>query len=80
MKAIDKTTVAQFLSKYISQLTVQDIEVLIEIPPTEIDYTYAFPCFRLAKIEKKAPKIIAKELKKKIKLPDFLENLCQNDK
>ena len=75
MKVIDKTAVAQFLNEYISQLTVQDIEVLIEIPPTEIDYTYAFPCFRLAKVEKKAPKVIAKELKKQIKLPDFLEDI-----
>ncbi|MFW9947525.1 MAG: arginine--tRNA ligase [Candidatus Odinarchaeota archaeon] len=75
MKPIDKTTVAQFLNEYISQLTVQDIEALIEIPPTEIEYTYAFPCFRLAKVEKKAPKAIATELKKKIKLPDFLEEI-----
>ncbi len=78
MKVIDKTAVAQFLNEYLSQLTVQDIEVLIEIPPTEIDYTYAFPCFRLAKVEKKAPKIIAKELKKQIKLPDFLEDIEAN--
>jgi len=78
MKTIDKTTVAQFLNEYISQLTVQDIEALIEIPPTEIDYTYAFPCFRLAKVEKKAPKVIAKELKKQIKLPDFLEDIEAN--
>ncbi|MFX1493880.1 MAG: arginine--tRNA ligase [Promethearchaeota archaeon] len=75
MKPIDKTTIAQFLNKYISQLTVQDIETLIEMPPTEIEYTYAFPCFRLAKVEKKAPKAIATELKKKIKLPDFLEEI-----
>ncbi len=78
MKAIDKTTVAQFLSEYIPQLTVQDIEALIEIPPPEIDYTYAFPCFRLAKVEKIAPKIIAMELKKQIKLPDFLEDIEAN--
>ncbi|MFX0020614.1 MAG: arginine--tRNA ligase, partial [Candidatus Hermodarchaeota archaeon] len=75
MKVIDKTTIAQFLNKYISKLTVQDIETLIEIPPSEIDYTYAFPCFRLSKVEKKAPKVLAKELKKKVKLPDFLEDI-----
>ncbi len=78
MKIFDKTAVAQFLDEYIPQLKVQDIEVLIEIPPTEIDYTYAFPCFSLAKVEKKSPKVIAKELKKQIKLPDFLEDIEAN--
>jgi len=78
MKVFDKTAIAQFLDEYISQLKVQDIEVLIEIPPIEIDYTYAFPCFSLAKVEKKSPKVIAKELKKKIKLPDFLEDIEAN--
>ena len=78
MKIFDKTAVARFLDEYIPQLKVQDIEVLIEIPPTEIDYTYAFPCFSLAKVEKKSPKVIAKELKKQIKLPDFLEDIEAN--
>ncbi|MHA2430534.1 MAG: arginine--tRNA ligase [Promethearchaeota archaeon] len=78
MKGIDKTAVAQFLNEYISQLTVQDIEALIEIPPPEIDYTYAFPCFSLAKVEKKAPEVIAKELKKRIKISDFLEDIVAN--
>ncbi|MFX1496396.1 MAG: arginine--tRNA ligase [Promethearchaeota archaeon] len=76
MKAIDKATIAEFLHDYITRLTIDEITSLIEIPPPEIEYTYAFPCFKLTKWEKaKNPNIIATELKKKIKLPKFLEQI-----
>jgi arginyl-tRNA synthetase len=76
MKAIDKTTIAEFLNKYLPQLTIEEIESVIEIPPPEIDYTYAFPCFKLTKWEKeKNPNTIALKLKNKIKLPEFLEQI-----
>ena len=58
MKVIDKKSMAEFLHGYISQLTVDEIESIIELPPPEINYTYAFPCFRLAKFEKKAAEVI----------------------
>jgi len=73
MIIVDKKTIAEFLAKYISNLSITEIENLIEIPPQEFDFSYAFPCFQLAKFEKKAPNIIAKELKKKFKLADYLE-------
>jgi len=76
MKAIDKTTIAELLNKYIPQLTIEEIGSVIEIPPPEIEYTYAFPCFKLTKWEaKKNPNTIATKLKKKIKLPEFLEQV-----
>ncbi len=75
MNIIDKKTIAEFLKEYISELTVEEIESLIEIPPSEINYTYAFPCFRLANFERKPPKVIAEELKKKMKLPNFLDEI-----
>ncbi|MFX1321748.1 MAG: arginine--tRNA ligase [Promethearchaeota archaeon] len=75
MIIVDKKTIADFLGDYISYISVEEIERLIEIPPPEIGYTYAFPCFQLAKFEKKDPKIIAEQLKKKSSLTDYLESI-----
>jgi len=75
MIIVDKKTIAEFLAEYITNLSITEIENLIEIPPPEFDFSYAFPCFQLAKFEKQAPNIIAKELKKKIKLADYLETI-----
>ncbi len=44
------------------------IEQYIEIPPDNKMGDYAFPCFRLAKDLKKAPNIIAEEIKSKIEI------------
>ena len=75
MTVIDKKTVAETLGKHISGLTSEEIETLIEIPPAEIEFTYAFPCFRLAKIKKKSPNLIAKDLKVKVEHTDFIEKI-----
>ena len=53
-------------------LTENELEEYIEIPKEKTNGDYAFPCFRLAKILKKAPNMIADELKEKINL----ENSC----
>ncbi len=78
MIIIDKKTIANYLSDYISYFTEGEIENLIEIPPSTINYSYAFPVFQLAKFEKKPPNIIAEKLKEKIKLPKFLEEIEVN--
>ncbi len=78
MIIIDKKTIANYLSKYISYFTEEEIENLIEIPPSNINFSYAFPVFQLAKFEKKSPNIIAVELKDQIKLPNFLEEIEVN--
>lgn len=78
MIIIDKKTIANYLSNYISYFTEEELENLIEIPPSTITFSYAFPVFQLAKVEKKTPKIIAEELKEQIKLPTFLEEIEVN--
>ena len=75
MKIVDKKTIAEFLSEYITSLSKEEIESMIEFPPLDLSYTYAFPCYRLAKFEKKAPNLIAEELAKKISLPEFLDKI-----
>ena len=75
MKVIDKRVIAEILEKYISDLSIEEIESSIEIPPPEIDLTYAFPCFKLSKVFKKAPNQIAQELLDNIKQPEFIEKI-----
>ena len=58
-------------------MELEVIEKLIEIPPQTEMGDYAFPCFQLAKIFRRDPNIIAKELKNKLNQDCFekVENL-----
>lgn len=59
------------IAKMISECTKIDLEEIkeyIEIPPDDNMGDYAFPCFKLAKALKKAPVIIASEIKENIKI------------
>lgn len=53
-----------------AELETSEILEYIEIPPNKEMGDYSFPCFKLAKTLKKAPHIIANELKEKIELDD----------
>lgn len=60
----------------ITNLDVNEIEEYIEMPPNEEMGEYSFPCFKLAKSLKKAPQMIAEELKKKLKINnDLIEKI-----
>ena len=52
-----------------------EIETLIEIPPTYDMGDYAFACFRLAKIFRKAPNVIAEELVNRIDGGQYFEKI-----
>lgn len=52
-------------------IELEAIEKLIEIPPQPEMGDYAFPCFQLAKIFRRDPNIIAKELKSKLNQDSF---------
>jgi len=54
-----------------TELEIDVIEKLIEIPPKKEMGDYAFPCFQLAKTFRKAPNLIAEELKEKINKEGF---------
>ncbi|MFX0081663.1 MAG: arginine--tRNA ligase [Candidatus Hodarchaeota archaeon] len=75
MKIIDKSTIAEFLANHITNLSLEEIEDTIEIPPPDISFSYAFPVYRLSKIEKKNPKQIAQRLAKELTSPDFIERI-----
>ena len=61
-----KIEVAQALKSKIEDLTLEEIVELIEIPPNSDMGDYAFPCFKLAKVFRKAPNMIASDLAENI--------------
>lgn len=69
-----KNEIAKIISNA-TNINVNELEGYIEIPPDENMGDYAFPCFRLAKELKKAPVIIANELKEKVEENNILEKV-----
>ena len=57
-----------------ANLDINEVESLIEIPKPGMG-DYAFPCFKLAKVMKKAPQVIASEIAEKIEKPEFVEKI-----
>ncbi|HEX9062949.1 MAG TPA: arginine--tRNA ligase, partial [Clostridia bacterium] len=51
------------------------IERLIEIPPKSDLGDYSFPCFQLSKLMRKAPNVIAAEIKEKITKPEIVSKI-----
>ncbi len=58
-----------------AEVDVEEIVSYIEIPPNDDMGDYAFPCFKLAKVLRKAPPVIANELKEKIDLDENIEKI-----
>ena len=71
-----KVKIANLIKQHVD-LDVDTIEKLIEIPPKPEMGDYAFPCFQLSKVMRKAPNMIAEELKGLIDSEGFerIENL-----
>ena len=66
------------IAKKIAKATDLDgktLEGYIEIPKDSKNGDYAFPCFRLAKELKKAPPVIANEIKEKIEIQEPIEKI-----
>lgn len=70
-----KNKVIDLLAQYIDGLSKEEIAAAIEIPPKSDMGDFAFPCFKLAKVYRKAPPMIAQELQSKIEQPDFLSEI-----
>ena len=60
-----KQIIASKISE-VTQVDIEELETYIEIPKNTNNGDYAFPCFHLAKQLKKAPPMIANEIKEKI--------------
>jgi arginyl-tRNA synthetase len=53
------------------EISLTDLELMIEKPKNQELGDLAFPCFTLAKLKRKSPNLIAEELSKKIHSPIF---------
>lgn len=58
-----------------AEISVEDAAAAVEIPAKKEMGDFAFPCFRLAKIFRKAPPMIANELIEKIEKPNFIAKM-----
>lgn len=67
--------IALLLTEQLQNVDKNTILSLIEIPPKDDMGDYAFPCFKLAKVLRKSPKLIAEELAKNIELRPFLQRV-----
>ncbi len=70
-----KKLISEIIKSEIEDLTIEEITALIEVPPNKEMGDYAFPCFKLAKIFRKAPNAIAEDLAVKIQPTDDINKI-----
>lgn len=70
-----KNRIVELLDLQIESMDAEEINSLLEIPPKSDMGDFAFPCFKLAKVFRKAPPMIAADLKEKIGYPEFLDKI-----
>lgn len=70
-----KHKVVELIESQVDSLNEEEINALIEIPPTYDMGDYAFPTFRLAKALRKSPNAIAEELAGKFKEDENFEKV-----
>ena len=58
-----------------AEIEEKEVTSYIEIPPNTDLGDFAFPCFKLAKVMRKAPPIIAAELKEKIEVDEYISKV-----
>ncbi len=69
-----KMEIAKLISSA-ADIDVNEVISAIEIPPNSEMGDYAYPCFKLAKVFRKAPPMIANELAEKIEKKDFIKEI-----
>ena len=70
-----KIAIANCLKEKIEDLTLEEIVALIEVPPNKEMGDFAFPCFKLAKVFRKAPNMIAADLAENIEAKGAISKL-----
>ncbi len=64
-----KSEIAKKIAQIV-KIETSELETYIEIPKDSTNGDFSFPCFRLAKELKKAPQVIASEIKEKLELEE----------
>ncbi len=72
-----KEEIAKLISEQVADLTEEEIRGMIETPQDQKMGDYAFPCFRLAKVLRKAPPLIAKDIADAIRDNDIFSDVQQ---
>jgi len=72
-----KERIAEIISSKIDDLSLEDAIELLEIPQDSKMGDYAFPCFRLAKVMRKAPQMIAADITESIKGESLFSDVQQ---
>ena len=70
-----KQTIAELLNAQIEDMSTEEIYETLEYPKHEDMGDYAFPCFKLAKVFRKAPNMISADLVEKIGKHEYFENI-----
>ena len=68
-----KEEIAKLLAETIEGMEAEEIEKIIEIPSDPSMGDYAFPCFKLAKLMRKAPNMIAADIASSIESDPMFE-------
>ena len=70
-----KEKIAAVLAEAIEGLAAEEIRDMLEIPTDSKMGDYAFPCFKLAKVLRKAPPMIAQGIAEKLQNNDIFEKV-----
>ncbi len=70
-----KQEIADLLASVIDDITADDLYQMIEYPKHTEMGDFAFPCFKLSKVFRKAPNVIAEELVEKLGSSDNFEQI-----
>ncbi len=70
-----KKQIANAIASVVNDVTKEDIYNAVEIPADLSKGDFAFPCFKLAKVLKKSPVVIANEISQKIVKPDCIDKI-----
>lgn len=70
-----KEQIGALLAEQIEGLTAEELTAMVEVPTDSKLGDYAFPCFRLAKVMRKSPAVIAKDIAEKISENEMFERV-----
>ncbi len=67
--------IAETIAPHVEGLEISEIREMIEVPADSKMGDYAFPCFKLAKLLRKAPPLIAKSIAEQIEADEIFEKV-----
>lgn len=72
-----KEEIGKLIAEQVDGLTLEEVQSMIEVPQDTKMGDYAFPCFKLAKLMRKAPPLIAKNIAQAISGSPMFEKVEQ---